>query len=103
MICSKFYRVRHQCCATKKKFSSFEDMLTNSDTPLLVDFYATWCGPCVMMANVLEVRRTGVTLHMACLLRNVCYAILTCSRQVLSGWASCVSTPISGSRRWLRN
>ena len=86
------------CSATKKKFTSFDDMIANSDTPLLVDFYATWCadifvdavdkvwfvapecvcsadttashtipvtlettmicrcGPCVMMANVLEVR-----------------------------------------------
>jgi thioredoxin-like negative regulator of GroEL len=44
------------CAATKKKFNSFDDMVKNSELPLLVDFYATWCGPCVMMAQVLEVR-----------------------------------------------
>jgi thiol-disulfide isomerase/thioredoxin len=30
-----------------------DDMLQNSELPLLVDFYATWCGPCVMMSREL--------------------------------------------------
>lgn len=53
--------------ANKKSFSDY----IQSDNPVLVDFYADWCGPCKVMHPILEELKQKMSNNVTILKINV--------------------------------
>lgn len=41
----------------------FDKQVLNSDKPVLIDFYADWCGPCKMLSPIIDKLSTETTKY----------------------------------------
>ena len=63
IICSSQYHVSWQ--VQKVTAEELEVAIQTRDRPLIIDFYATWCGPCLLLAKELEQVNLLIIAHLS--------------------------------------
>lgn len=49
-----FWKKKPKYDTTQVTDASFEEVVLKSDVPVLLDFYADWCGPCKMLGPIID-------------------------------------------------
>ncbi|XP_027346858.1 thioredoxin M3, chloroplastic [Abrus precatorius] len=61
---------RHQTRATPVTKDLWESSILKSETPVLVEFYASWCGPCRMVHRIIDEIATEYAGRLKCFILN---------------------------------